>query len=388
MKIPNSFHRYSIIGPNQSAAPTEQLLEKLNELALRPGEIGMPEPTEWGWSGGEHIEDATFSFGHNVFNDCLMFALRIDTSKVPSDIKKSLTMQSEESAAKGNPSGFISKMQKATSRQEVTKQVDDMLRSGKYRRAKLVSVLWDFTTHTLYTPARPGSEDGHKLAELFERTFNLTLYPLTAGGLAIMSQQLRGDIRRLAELKPTRFVTGPAGEGQTADYPWVAKSANSSDFLGNEFLLWLWHHADAKTGIIQTADGDVTVMFDKSIDLDCAFGETGKDTLRGAGPTRMPEALKALQAGKMPRKAGLILDAHSQQYSFAIAAELLAVSGLTMPNIEKADTPRTYTEERITQLRDFSGVLDALYATFLKARTGGKWESTVAEIRKWIQTSK
>ena len=63
-----------------------------------------------------------------------------------------------------------------------------------------------------------------------------------------------------------------------------------------------------------TEKGEVTIFIDKSLDLDCAYGQTGKDTLRGDGPSRMPEARDALRTGKLPRKAGLILDVNRQQY--------------------------------------------------------------------------
>ena len=123
-------------------------------------------------------------------------------------------------------------------------------------------------------------------------------------------------------------MQGAGGESQWPDYPWVMKGPEPKDFMGNEFMLWLWHEADAKTGVIPTEDGDVTILFDKSLDLDCAYGESGKDSLRGTGPSRMPEAMDALRSGKVPRKAGLIMDARGSQYSLTLAAENLAVAGL------------------------------------------------------------
>ena len=52
-------------------------------------------------------------------------------------------------------------------------------------------------------------------------------------------------------------------------------------------------------------------------------------------PTRMPEALRALQAGKLPRRAGMILVRHGAQYEFTLQAESFAVSGA-----ESAETRR------------------------------------------------
>ena len=42
------------------------------------------------------------------YADALHFALRIDTNKVPGELKKAWQMMEEEAVAKNNPSGFIS----------------------------------------------------------------------------------------------------------------------------------------------------------------------------------------------------------------------------------------------------------------------------------------
>ena len=181
-----------------------------------------------------------------------------------------------------------------------------------------------------------------------------------------------------------RFVTGPEGDNQAAEYPWVAKGPEAKDFFGNEFMLWMWHQADAHSGIIKTSGSEVTVFFDKSLDLDCAFGQTGRDSLRGDGVTRMPEALDALRSGKVPRKAGLTIDDSGMQYTLTLSAESLAVGSLKLPNVEEADSPRVLFEERIAMLRSFSKTLDSLYEAFLKVRTGSAWETQVATMRKWI----
>ena len=68
---------------------------------------------------------------------------------------------------------------------------------------------------------------------------------MTAGSLALRLLEPHGRRRDYEDLRPTRFVTGPEGESQFPEYPWVAKGPEPKDFLGNEFLLWLWHEADA-----------------------------------------------------------------------------------------------------------------------------------------------
>ncbi|MDB5172363.1 MAG: hypothetical protein JWN51_1136, partial [Phycisphaerales bacterium] len=130
--------------------------------------------------------------------------------------------------------------------------------------------------------------------------------------------------------------------------------------------------------------GEITLFLDKSLDLDCAYGQTGRDTLRGDGPSRMPEARDALRSGKLPRKTGLVLDIGRQQFSLNLSGESLAVGAAKLPDVEEAESPRVLFEERIGILRDFVKGLDGLYTTFLKLRTGSSWDGHKGTIRKWI----
>jgi hypothetical protein len=379
-----SFRRYLVTGKHPKAVD-QALLDALSEHALRPSDVGVPEEVEYGWCGGRHVLDGTFSFDNNVFGDALHFALRIDTNRVPSELKKAYQLMEEEAAAANNPSGFISKSQKRDAKDTVRRKLDDEARSGRFRRSKLLPMLWDFPSQTLLCAASSSAQE--KLMEIFERTFGLELEPISAGSLGARLLEQHGKRRDYEDLRPTRFVTGPDGDNQPPEYPWASKGDQAKDFLGNEFLLWLWHEADARSAIITTKSGDVTIYFDRALDLDCAYGQTGRDTFRGDGPSRMPEALDALRSGKVPRKAGLILDAIGNQFTLNFNAETFALGSLKLPDVEEAETPRVLFEERITMLRDFCQCLDNLYAAFLKTRTSGGWESHVATMRRWIMQS-
>lgn len=394
-----SFRRFAVVGAGAPASIDQTLLDKLDEHALRPTEMGVPEAVEYGWSGGRHILDAQFSFERNVFADALHFALRVDTNRVPPELKRAYQIMEEDAAAAGNPSHFVSRAQKRDAREVVRRKIEDDLRSGQFRRSRLTPILWDVPSATVYCGG--GNAVQEKLREIFERTFGLQLAPLTSGSLALRAAESAGRRRELEDLRPTRFVTvlptaardgDDDGAGDApAEYPWVAKSLDQKDFLGNEFLLWLWHEADRRDGYValeQSPDGqgkdEVAVLFDRSLDLDCAFGVTGKASLRAAGPSRMPESAAALRAGKVPRKCGLTLEANGTQYSFTLSAETLGVSSLKLPEVPEADTARVLFEERVGQLRDFCRTLDRLYGVFVRQRLGGGWEGATLAARRWI----
>jgi hypothetical protein len=377
-----SFRRFFVVGKSPKAVD-QGLIDKLEANSLKASEFGVPGEEEYGWSGGRHVLDGTFSFEHNVYADAVHFALRIDTNKVPAELKKAWELMEADATAAENPSGFISKNQKKDVKDSIRKKVEDELRSGHFRRSKLLPVLWDLQSQTVYSPA--SGKAFEKLAEIFERTFGLELVPVSAGSLGLRMSDARGNRRDYEDHRPTRFVSGPEGEGQYPEYPWVAKGAEPKDFLGNEFLLWLWHEADARTGIIATEKaGDVTLYIDRTLDLDCAYGQTGRDTLRGDGPSRMPEARDALRSGKLPRKAGMIIDAGKQQYTFNFNAEQLSFTSAKLPDVEDAENPRVVFEERITLLRDLCGAIDGLFEAFLKLRGSSAWEGHVNGLRRWI----
>jgi hypothetical protein len=184
---------------------------------------------------------------------------------------------------------------------------------------------------------------------------------------------------------PTRFAKSPEDADAPAEYPWAGKGVNGKDFLGSEFLLWMWYMAAVRSGAIATTQGEVTVLFDRSLQLDCVFNHTGKESITAAGPTRLPEAIDGLRTGKVPRKAGLIIDHAGGQFNLALTADSLAVTTLRLPEIEDADTPRVLFEERITLLRNFDDLLASCLIAFLEDRRM-HWPARVREIQKWIES--
>jgi hypothetical protein len=376
-----SFRRFAVVG-SQPDSIDQVLLDKLSANTLRPPEVGAPQDIEYGFSGGRHIFDDTFSFENNVFAEALHFALRIDTNKVPPEVSRAYKIIEEDAAAKENPSGFISKRQKQIARDTAQNHVEDELRSGKYRRSKLVPILWDFPSATLY--CNPGSKAEEALSEIFDRVLGLELVPFSSGRVAQRFFAAQGRNRDVEDVRPTRFVLPPDDESQSAEYPWVAKSREAKDFLGNEFLVWLWNQAFAHEGAVKAENTELTIFFDRLLDLDCAFGQSGRDVLRSTGVTRMPEAMDGLRSGKVPRKAGLMIESSGSQFDLTLNAESLTATSLKLPKVEGAENPRVLFEERVAMLRDFCKILDSLYGSFLKLRTSSGWEGHVTAIRKWI----
>ena len=330
--------------------------------------------------------DTTFSFDNNVYADAVVFGMRVDTHKVPGELKKAYLAIEEAALAKKNKSGFISKDQKKEAKENVLKRIEAEMRDGRYRRSKLTTLLWDLTTGTLY-----GSVSGktfEMLAELFERTFGFALMPLSAGSLALSTLEPKGRRRDYEDARADAVRIGARRRIAISRISLDAERCRAQGLSRNEFLLWAWHEAELRDGIIKV-DGtgnnrEVSLMIDRSIDLDCAYGQTGRDGLRGDGPGRMPEAKDAVRTGKVPRKAGLLLNASGCRFLADAQPRSDAWFGSAkLPDIEDAESPRVVFEERIALLRDLTKTVDKLFEAFLKLRLSAGWESQVTAIRRW-----
>ncbi len=134
-----------------------------------------------------------------------------------------------------------------------------------------------------------------------------------------------------------------------------------------------------------TDGSDVTVMLAKTLTLDCPRGETGRDHLTDDAPIRLPEAFRALQAGKLPRKAGMVLVRQGVDYELTLQAESLAVSGAALPKAE--DRRLSVHEARIARLesvRHLAETLDLLFQAYLNRRTASNWIDELGRIRRWL----
>ncbi len=361
----------------------EDLLEKAAQHAI--GRHGAGEPTDGisvGWAGGDHVLDTTLEIGKNVVNDALHLAIRVDTDKIPGTLLRAYTKIETDARARMNPSGYPTKAQRQEAKEAAKARAEAEASDGRFRRMAHYPVLWDGQSNILYAGTASLSVLD-RLQTLFRETFDRILEPISAGSLACSLAEARGEGSRVENLGPIGFI----GEDGHSSVAWSDTDAARPDFWGNEFLIWLWHVLQVDGDTISLPDGsEVTVMLNKTLTLDCPRGETGRDQLTTEGPTRLPEAFRAIQAGKLPRKTGLILVRHGSQYELTLQAETLAVSGAALPKIEGASGHDLHVA-RIDALRHLVETLDLLYDAYGRRRTGPDWTGELGRIRRWLQAA-
>jgi hypothetical protein len=353
-------------------------LEKLEGMAIGKQRALAADGVETGWTAGDHVLDTSFDLAKNIVNDALNFSIRIDQQKIPGDLLRAYAAVDLKALAANNPSGLPSARQKREARLSAQERLEEEAKDGRFLKRKTYPVLWDGQTNELLVGATSANVFD-RLHTLFEHTFGQGFEPLTAGKQAFLLSQPRQQTRGVDDAQPSAFVPGVT----PTQYSWDPDET-SRDFLGNEFLLWLWFTLDADTDTITLADGSqLAVMLSKTLVLECPRALTGKETITSDGPTRLPEARRAIQSGKLPRKVGMILVRHDQQYELTFQGETMALSGARLPAPEATDD-RARLEERVTQLRHLLETLDLLYDAFTQQRAGEGWPKELARIQKWL----
>lgn len=335
---------------------------------------------EVGWTAGAHILDTRFELAKNVINDMLFFALRIDTQKLPGDLLKAYYAVDLQALSAGNPSGRPSARQKREARESARERLEQEAKDGRFLKRKATEVVWDrLANEVLFGTTALTNID--RLLILFRNTFGPSFEMVTAGARAHQLAELHSRTRAVDDARLSTFV--PA---LTPNEPaWIVDEA-SRDFLGNEFLLWLWYQLECETDTIKLADdSEVAVMIARTLTLECPRAQTGYETITSDGPTRLPEARRAIQAGKLPRKAGLTLVRHDASYEFTLHAETLGIGSARLPAPEEAEEDRARLEGRANQIRHLIETVDLLYDAFGQRRFSADWPKELAKIQKWLQ---
>jgi hypothetical protein len=369
--------RFRVSGRAPRSFDTEHL-EQLHDHMIGKQRLAAADGSSAGWIAADHILDTSFDLAKNVVNDALHFALRVDTQNVPADLLRAYTQVELEGLSAGNPSGIPSGRQKREARHLAKERLEKEAADGRFLRRKAIPVLWDKPSNELLvgTTAVTALD---RLHTLFQQTFHRGFELLGAGRQAFFQAEVREQARNVDDASPAAFVFGNRGT-----VAWLPDEANR-DFLGNEFLLWLWYVIENESDTLKLADGsEATVMLARTLVLECPRGQTGRQSLASDGPAQLPEAHRALQAGKLPRKAGLTIVRHDQQYELTLQAETLAVTGARLP-VPEAEEERARLEERVTQVRHLLETLDLLYDAFGRRRLGSDWTKELAKVKQWLK---
>ena len=371
-----TFERYSVDDFSAHSFDDDDL-QLLEQQAAGNFETSSLENARVGFLGGSHLLDVDFDLGKNVINEALHYGIRIDTNKIPAAIRKAWMQMELAAITQENPESRPTKAQRQEAKDAVERRCYDEAQSGKYRRMQSFPLLWDGPAGVLYFGGSGGSAAA-QCTDLMARTFDVELRHITAGTLAHTWAYETGNEEVIGELQPSSFVpTLPY-----SDVAWGNPHSALPDFLGNEFLMWLWYTLENETDTFELdEDGEIVVMMNRTLTLECPRGESGKETITADCPTSLPEAMHGARSGKLPRKTGLIVARDGQQFEFVLQAESLGISGA---KIRVDDTDGFQAEDRIDLVRQLSESIDMLFYQFCERRVAESWVGEVDTIGQWL----
>jgi hypothetical protein len=376
---PFTFDCFRVSGSGPRAFGPEHI-EKLERLASGKTETAATDQVKVGFLAGGHLFDLDFGLEKNVIVDALHCAVRIDTDQIPAAIRKAWMQMELAVYTADSPSGRPTKAQRQEAREAVEARCEEEARSGRFHRMQQFPVLWDAQQNRLYVGASSptASELG---CDLMSRAFDLELTRLTASQRAQEWAAETKQRKALDEVAPAAFQADAS-----AEIAWWDHETGNVDFLGNEFLLWLWWRWEMQSDTILLPDeSEVTGMLARTLTLECPLGQSGKETISAESPPHLPEAALAIRSGKLPRKVGLILVRHGEQYELVLQAEKFVVSGAKI-HVEEPAEGRGILEGRIDSLRGLQETIELLFRAFLEQRVGKNWKSELEQMRRWLKS--
>jgi len=362
----------------------QDLLDRIARHAIGKGGTQGRDGTEAGWITGDHILDTRFEFVKNAIGECLYLAMRVDTNRPPSDLVRSYQRMHEEALLEKSGREFLTRQERREARESARDQAEKEARAGHFRRMRQYAVLWDLPRNQVFLGATSPAVV-ERFASLFHQTFDRSLTPASSGELASRYAAAARLSGAYDDVRPSQFTRPPEGTeaGHSCAPP---DESRSKDFLGTEWLTWLWYRCRYE-GIEETEiDGEEAVVcrFEKSAQLVCAYGLTGSLALRSDDPAHAPESRAAMATGKLPVRAGLQIVHRGQAFACVVRGDVMHFSAVQLPAAQDGANPRAVFEERTGHLRDFVDAVSASYGEFLRQRLSSRWPKRLAAIRGWI----
>ena len=358
----------------------EEHLEKLIHHQVGATEGNLYERPSVGFTAGNHLFDTQFELTKNVIGDALHFGIRIDSCSIPAPVKKAWLQMELAGVMSENPAGRPTKTQRQEAKDSVEERCAAEAKKGNYQRMNETSVLWDATSETVYLGST-SEKTNDACLELLERAFGLEFSRVTAGKLAVEYADATDSNAELFDTSPSLFLPH---EG-AAEIAWWNGMPDNYDYLGNEFLLWLWWKWDTGSDTVPLSDSsEVGGMFARSLTLDCPLAEYGKESISSECPVKLPEAAMAIRMGKLPRKAGLTLIRNDEQFDLTIQAEQFSIGAAKITQLGDRLEIREPID-RIQSVLDMAETVDLMFEVFCAKRIGKSWNSELKKIVQWLQ---
>lgn len=338
-------------------------LEMLRSKRFLSIERAASEETSVGWVTPGDPTGETFALDDMVAGNCWWLRFRMDAKKLPAS-KLQMEIANAERAR--------GKKLSARERRELKDHLHEQLLPGILPRTTFVDVVLSSTDRRVALVLSSSKAAREAFGELAHASFGFSPTLVTSG---YMAEQVLVD--RPMPI-PTRFPGGG---------PRQLQIASAADFLGDEFLLWLWWKWETRGGEF-TLPGDpigvVGIAIDDRVEFEAGDDETSL-VLRHGLTTRSQEARAALRNGRVPTKVRMLIAEATNQWTVTLDGASLAMGSVRLPeDADDCETVDDRTGDRSAHWILLQQIVARLFGEFLQARLY-EWTTVSRELTEWMR---
>ena len=351
-----------------------------------------------GWCVIERPFDLDFQPDRLFYDRFVLLGFRVDKWKIPGVLMRSQIADEEQRMLSRAGREKLTRAEK----DDIKLRVIGRLRKKILPTSRAFDVLWDLDAGTVafFTHSARATEE---FAALFQTTFGLELQtdsPYAAAGRAQLSPAMQ---KVFEKVEPVSFSAGrkakaalekaradaaaaedeakPRGKAKDdeeaeevdEEEAELIERIETTRFLGSELLLWVWLRQELFNEPVALGKlGEAEVWLDRQLTLEHVLDKLERVTVRGSQPSGSPEAREAVRNMKLPVSGRLVLRIAEQDFAFAFNAPRFLIGGGAIPALLKEEGDDAFLE-RTSLIERLTGLLDALFAAFLRERLAPSW---------------
>lgn len=352
--------RFAAVGAHQGSLFDDMFFQRLRSCAFEDIDDKPHCEASRGWCDSGNMLTATFREADTIAGPLVMLAFRMDKRAVPPAVLNKHFAIAVGDALAHQDSPFLSRAR----RKELKAQVKLRLQAKAMPVPRVFDVVWDTESGEVWLSSTAGNVVESFIAQ-FLLSFAVPLSPLAPLPLAMREAPELSDA--LNALQPERLF-GPCG------------TCAPEDFLGGEFLIWLWYRC--REGLPEGA-GELYFCHEVA----CRAGGDDKASMTGRGSSGSAAAARAILEGQRPVKVAFTHTAENgDDYEFTLTDALgVRLTPPPTPPAEEDEDPCAVRLEKISLLKQFCKWLDDMYRMFLVLRTGAGWHMEALSMQLWLE---
>ncbi len=172
----------------------------------------------------------------------------------------------------------------------------------------------------------------------------------------------------------------------------VAVAYNRYQFLGEEFLTWLWYVIEKDQNLIKNFDKDfVALEIGNRIVFENRRKESGERVTIKGDDASLEEGILTLKKGALVSELNVVFKSAELTWQFSLKGESLNVSSFNLPSTGMPGSDQDiegFVLEKIFLYDKILKILENIFIYFVKLRLSNRWQDKmVPKIRNWIQSA-